>query len=218
MTLTRCSSTPSGETLVNPEGSILWTCPASGGRPLPSSRSMGAPGRTRTASLDRTSTTTSIEAGSPSSISGVPAGTTRSDFSNTRSTLPATGARTSTTCPGPIVSMSAARALLTSAAAPCARNRAAASSSEALRSPGSLPEQHRGHLAAREAEHAQARQLPPALGEGDAGTVVDDAEGDATSKAEQKRDEREVALGHGAVERGDHGCVDAPRRPPRASA
>ena len=41
-----------------------------------------------------------------------------------------------------------------------------------------LAEQQRRHLGAREAEHAQAGQLPGALGQRDARVVVDHADGD----------------------------------------
>ena len=58
-TLTRCSSTPSAETFMKPDGSTRRTRPSSGWPPPHCSMSTGAPGGTRTASVDSRSATIS---------------------------------------------------------------------------------------------------------------------------------------------------------------
>ena len=67
-TFTRCSSTPSAETLVNAAGSMRRTRAASGATPLPSSMRAGMPGRMATPSSDSTSTTASRLRGSATSM------------------------------------------------------------------------------------------------------------------------------------------------------
>ena len=94
-TFTRCSSTPSAETLVNAPGSTLRTRPCS--TPGPPQRSMrtGAPGRACRASVVSSGATTSRRVVSPSSSSGAPSATRPSLACATRSTRPEMGARTS---------------------------------------------------------------------------------------------------------------------------
>ena len=76
------------------EGSTRRTVRRSGGPPQSSITAM-APGLISTASRERTSATTSMSAGSPTSISGVPACTTCSLSASTRSMRPVAGARIS---------------------------------------------------------------------------------------------------------------------------
>ena len=93
-TLTRCSSTPSADTLVKAAGSTRRTLACSGSPPPHCSNSTGVPGGIAAPSRERTSTTTSRSAGSPISITGVPAATERAFSSKTRSTRPFAGALT----------------------------------------------------------------------------------------------------------------------------
>ena len=93
-TRTRCSSTPSAETLVNAAGSTLRTRPSK--VPAPPHRSMTTrlPTLAASASVVSSSVTTSMRCVSPTSISGVPSATAPSLACSTRKTRPADGART----------------------------------------------------------------------------------------------------------------------------
>src|SRR3990172_1921852 len=95
-TRTRCSSTPSADTFVNPTGSTMRTFPSRGTSPPHRSKRTGVPGRIRTASAERTSTSTSTHPGSPTSSSGVPAATAPSLSCRIASAFPAAGDRTVT--------------------------------------------------------------------------------------------------------------------------
>ena len=93
MTQTRCSSTPSAETLVKPAGSTTRTTPSSVPTPPQRSNRTRVPAPMRTASADNRSTSTSSTLESPISMSDWPALTVPSLLCVILSTCPSTGAR-----------------------------------------------------------------------------------------------------------------------------
>jgi len=137
-TRTRCSSTPRADTLVNPTGSTTRTFPSRGMSPPHRPKRTGVPGRIRTASAERTSTSTSRRPGSPTSSSGVPAWTTPSLSCRTASTLPVAGERTGTR-PARTLSDAPARVSTAFAASRSCRAASAAASADRVAALARLP-------------------------------------------------------------------------------
>ncbi|KAF5028735.1 hypothetical protein DSECCO2_655940 [anaerobic digester metagenome] len=126
-TLTRCSSTPMAETLVNPPGSTTVTLARRLPSPPQCSMRARAPGVTATASVESSSISISRSFGSPTSMIGVDAATARAFSSITDRTYPSTGARMGTVSPwlGVAALVRAARAAPASCSATCRANVAA---------------------------------------------------------------------------------------------